>query len=316
MKYSHLFGPVPSRRLGLSLGVDLVPHKTCSLNCIYCECGATTILTDVRKEYVPVKAVIAELDDYLAASPGLDYVTFSGSGEPTLNSGLDMVVDFLKEYHPGYKLCLLTNGTLFAGEKVRSAVSRIDLIIPSLDAAGEETFQKINRPCNDLRCADIIEGLIALRREYAGNIVLEIFIVPGLNDTAEELSLIKGAIKKINPERVQIGTLDRPGTEDWVAAADTGKMKEIAGYLDNAEVIGDFHSGQPVSSFNDSTSRMILQTLRRRPCTISDLTNILALRPAEIQKYINQLLAQEKIDAEQKERGIFLKIRNGYGGFA
>ncbi len=316
MKYSHLFGPVPSRRLGASLGVDLVPQKTCTLNCVYCECGETTNLTVTRKEYEPAQTVIDELDDYLATAPSLDYITFSGSGEPTLNSEIGRVVDFLKGNYPRYKLCLLTNGTLFTRAEVRSAVRKIDLIIPSLDAAGEKTFQQVNRPHESISCAGMIDGLIKLRHEYAGKIVLEIFIVPGFNDAPEELALLKKAVNKINPDRVQLGTLDRPGTEDWVETADLGKMQGIAAYLGNTELIGEFRSRQTISSFNDSHSRLILQTLHRRPCTISDLQNILNLRPAEIQKYINHLLAEGKIDVEQKERGIFLKIKNNHGGLA
>jgi len=316
MKYNHLFGPVPSRRLGASLGVDLVPLKTCTLNCVYCECGETTNLTTDRKEYVPLQPVIDELDNYLGQKPKLDYITFSGSGEPTLHSGIDQIINFLKSNYQQYKICLLTNGTLFTDSSVRSAVREIDLIIPSLDAASEKTFQQINRPHAKINCADLIGGLIKLRHEYPGIITLEIFVVPGLNDNPEELALLKEAVKKISPDRVQIGTLDRPGTEDWVEAAEMKDMRQIAAYLGNTELIGDFRPRHAFSSFQDSYSRQILQILRRRPCTVSDLQQVLDLRPVEIQKYINHLLLQGKIEAEQKSRGIFLKIKNNHGGLA
>lgn len=316
MKYNHLFGPVPSRRLGVSLGVDLVPLKTCTLNCVYCECGETTNLTTARKEYVPVQAVIDELEHYLSTKPRLDYITFSGSGEPTLHSGIDRIIDFLKSEYHQYKISLLTNGTLFTESFVRSAVREIDLIIPSLDAASEKTFQQINRPHANIHCSDIIDGLIKLRHEFSGKITLEIFIVPGLNDNPEELALLKEAVKKISPDRVQIGTLDRPGTEDWVEAAEITKLREIAAYIGNTEIIGDFRPRHTISSFQDSYSRQILQTLHRRPCTVSDLQQVLNLRPVEIQKYINHLLLNGKIEAEQKKRGIFLKIKNNHGGLA
>lgn len=313
MKYRHLFGPVPSRRLGVSLGVDLIPFKTCTLNCIYCECGKTTNCTVERKEYVPLKEVFEELKDYLDKKPQLDYITFSGSGEPTLHSGIDQVIGFLKDNYPRYRICLLTNGTLLNDRRLREQIKGVDLIIPSLDAATESCFQRINRPQRDLRCARVIEGLISLRREYRGEIRLEIFIAPGINDTPEELAAIKAAVEKIKPNRIQLGTLDRPGTEEWLEAADYQSMREISAYLGGAEIIGTFEPGPRISCFEDSHSRQIMQILLRRPCTVSDLQVLLNLRPAEIHKYIRPLLARGKVEIEHGERGAFLKVKKKYG---
>lgn len=309
MRYRHLFGPVPSRRLGVSLGIDLVPLKTCSLNCIYCECGETNNCTLERKEYIALAEVYEELNDYLSEKPQLDFITFSGSGEPTLHSGLGNVVNYLKKNFPAYKLCLLTNSTLLNDKTLRDQINPIDLIIPSLDTAREECFRRLNRPHRDLQCEQIIEGLVKLRRKYSGELCLEIFIAPGLNDTPEELCSLKSALEKIKPDRVQLGTLDRPGTEEWLEAADYQTMKDIATYLDNSEIIGKFKAGHRIRAFHDSYSRQILETLRRRPCTVADLKALLNLRPAEIQKYINHLLAQGKIEIEHRERGTFLKIK-------
>jgi len=309
MKNKFLFGPVPSRRLGVSLGVDLIPLKTCSLDCIYCECGKTTRLTTERKEYVPVETVLMELESYLAGSPPLDYITFAGSGEPTLNSGMGKVISFIKEKYSRYKICLLTNGTLFTEKNVRDDAGMADLIIPSLDAVSEDTFQRINRPHSNLNSKNILEGLVDLRREYSGEICMEIFIVPGINDTGRELSALKEALKRINPDRIQLGTLDRPGTEEWVEAADPFRMQEIADYLEGAELIGDFKPRNKIASFQESKSRQIIQTLRRRPCTASDLEQILNLHQAELQKYINHLLEQKKIEVNYRERGAFFTIK-------
>ena len=309
MKYRYLFGPVPSRRLGLSLGVDLVQHKTCTLDCVYCECGETTNLTVTRNEYVPVKDVVAELKHYLASKPDLDYITFSGSGEPTLHSGLGTVVDYIKDNYPDYKVCLLTNGTLFTEPAVRKEVLRADLVIPSLDATCSDTFNQINRPHNELNCNEIIEGLVSLRLEYKGLIIIEVLIVPGINDTPEELESLKKALEKIKPDLIQIGTLDRPGTEDWVETAPKESLQEIANYLGNAELIGAFKPEQKVSSIKDLQSNRILNTLRRRPCTVSDLQQALNLRPAEVQKYLNLLQSRGVIEAEKRERGTFFKVK-------
>ena len=142
----YVFGPVASRRLGVSLGVDLVRPKTCSLNCIYCEAQATTNLTLKRMEYVPIDAVIRELDEVLSRHPQLDYVTFSGSGEPTLNSGIGRVVEWLKQHYPEYRLCLLTNGFALGDPELRREIAAIDRVVPSLDASNQEEFEAINRP--------------------------------------------------------------------------------------------------------------------------------------------------------------------------
>lgn len=309
MRHKYLFGPVPSRRLGVSLGVDLIPHKTCTLDCVYCECGKTTRLTTKREEYINVNAVIEELDAYLDSSPRLDYITFAGSGEPTLNSGLGRVIAYLHEKHSKYKTCLLTNGTLFDDPALRAEINPIDLIIPSLDAATEETFQKINRPHNSLSCNRIIEGLTMLRNEYSGEIIMEIFIVPTLNDSIKELAAMKEALKQIRPNRVQLGTLDRPGTEEWVEAASEDSMREISEILDQAELIGSYRPRNKIASFGESKCRKIIQTLRRRPCTAADMEEILGIHQAELQKYINHLLEQNRIEVEYKKRGAFFKIK-------
>ena len=146
MKYKHLFGPVPSRRLGLSLGIDPIPYKTCSFDCVYCECGATTKLTAARKEYIPVDEIISELDSFLSSNPTLDYITFSGSGEPTLNIGIGRVISYLKKNFSQYKIAVLTNSSLFSDPEVREELLLADVIMPSLDAVSENVFQKITDP--------------------------------------------------------------------------------------------------------------------------------------------------------------------------
>ena len=310
MKQRYLFGPVPSRRLGVSLGIDLVPLKTCSLNCVYCECGRTTNLTIARKEYVPVEDVLAELKHYLKDKPELDFITFAGSGEPTLHKQIDRVIDYLKEYFPKYPLCLLTNGALFSSSHVRAQVRRADLIVPSLDAATEQVFRQINRPHPTLSCKDLISGLVNLRREYRGEIHLEIFIVPGLNDTLRELAALKSAIEEINPDRVLVGTLDRPGAETWVKEAAPEKLRKITAYLGRgAELIGELQPRSKAFRFDKDHRETILQTIWRRPCTALDLSRILGVHPAKVQKYLRQFLAEGLIELEQRERGTFVKIK-------
>jgi len=308
MRYKHLFGPVGSRRLGISLGIDPVPHKTCTLNCVYCECGKTTNLTLERKEYIPTDEILNELNEYLETSPDLDYITFSGSGEPTLHSRIGEIIDFLKRNYPQYKIAVLTNGTLFYNKKLRDEIKNADLIIPSLDAASDELFRKINRPQRELDINKIMDGLIEFRKEFSGKMWLEIFIVPGLNDTDDQLQLLKRAIKKIKPGRIQLNILDRPGTEDWVIQAKKEALEKIALFLD-AEIIAEFKQRKKIRSFSRDIEENIISTLRRRPCTARDLSEMLGIHLNEINKYLRVLIKNGKINCKEEERGMFFKTK-------
>ena len=200
---SHLFGPVPSRRLGLSLGVDLVPPKTCTFDCLYCEVGRTTHLTLTRRPH-RVAEIIRELEDYLASPPGaLDYITMAGSGEPTLNAGIGEIIAAVKSL-TATPVALLTNGSLFYLPEVRAQVAAADVILPSLDAGREETFRQINRPHAGLTLDLVITGLKALRQEFAGQVWLEVVLLQGMNDNPEELAALKSLIGELSPDRVQL----------------------------------------------------------------------------------------------------------------
>ncbi|MDO9576623.1 MAG: radical SAM protein [Candidatus Cloacimonadales bacterium] len=309
VKYKHLFGPVPSRRLGMSLGVDLVPYKVCSLNCIYCEVGETTIHTLERKEYVSVSEVLDELDHFLAGNPELDYITFSGAGEPTLNIGIEEIISHIKENYPQYKLALLTNSTLLSDEKVREEIKDIDLLLPSLDAVSDDVFRKINNPVTSLKSQDIIDGLIEFKKIFKGEIWLEIFIVPGMNDTKEELKLFKKVLKQIRPERIQLNTLDRPGTKEWVVPSTRENLKRIAKKLHPlpVEIIAKFKSRRGIASYSDDVESRILETIRRRPCTTQDLADMLGLHLNEINKYLSELILLKMVTSEVQERGTFFR---------
>lgn len=233
MKLKYIFGPVLSRRLGKSLGIDLIPYKTCPFDCIYCECGKTDQLTVKRKEYVSTEDVIAELDEYLKYQPDLDYITFAGSGEPTLHNNISKIIKFIKSKYPKYKITLITNGVLFHDNTVIEDIKLVDLIIPSLDAVSQDVFKKINRPASNINASEIILGLMNLQKEYSGELWLEIFIVPGINDTKEELELFSETITLINPNKVQINSLDRPGTEGWVEKLKKSEQNRITEFLKN-----------------------------------------------------------------------------------
>jgi len=307
MQYNYLFGPVPSRRLGISLGVDLVPMKTCTLNCIYCECGESTNLTLERKEYVPFTTVKKELSLYFENNPVPDYITFSGSGEPTLNSRIGDVLNFIKNYIHDIPVALLTNGTLFSQKQVREDIKAATVIIPSLDAATEKVFRKINRPSPHLKVDKIIEGLIQLRKEYRGKLWLEIFIVPGMNDTEQELTALKQAIDKIEPDQIQLNTLDRPGPVPTLRAATRQELEHVIDFwqIEKAAIIADVPEHKESFPYRKDTASAILGTIARRPCTLKDLSDILGLPTGEVKKYIDSLQTDKKIKVVKQRRGLF-----------
>lgn len=313
MMYKYLFGPVPSRRLGMSLGIDLVPHKVCSLNCIYCECGSTTRLTIERKEHVPYNEVIQELKQFLGNNPAPDYITFSGSGEPTLNSRIGDILKFIKRNYPGIPVAVLTNGTLLNNKQVRTEILEADLVLPSLDVASDLSFRRTNRPFHSLNIEDYINGLCEFRKEYHGKIWLEVLIIPGYNDSKQDLNLLKETFMKIQPESIQLNTLDRPGVVPGLKAAGKEELEQIANFwqLDNVEIIAAVPELKEIKSFRDDIESAILETIFRRPCTIDDLAKILGLHIDEINKYLDTLEADDKIESVQQERGLFYQTTFG-----
>ena len=309
--YKYLFGPVPSRRLGMSLGVDLVPHKVCSLDCIYCECGPTTKLTLERKEYILYDKVIKELYHYFSNNPGPDYITFSGSGEPTLNSRFGDVLQFIKQKKPDIPVAVLTNGTLFSQKQVRTELLSADVVLPSLDAASNLSFRKINRPFHSLNINDYINGLVDFRKEYKGKIWLEVLIIPGYNDSKTELKLLKEAFEKIKPDSIQLNTLDRPGVIQGIRAASREELQEIVNFwkLDNIEIIASAPERKDIKSYRSDMESAILETIYRRPCTLNDLAKILGSHINEVNKYLDVLEADDKIESVRQERGLFYQIK-------
>ena len=311
MSYTHLFGPVPSRRLGVSLGVDLVPHKVCTLDCVYCECGATTDLTTERKEYVPYDKVIEELDHYLAHHPLPDYITFSGAGEPTLNSRIGDIISYIKEHYPSLSVAVLTNGTLLSDPGVRAELLAADLVIPSLDAAARESFLAINRPHEDLDVASHIRGLVDFRKEFRGQIWLEIFILPGYSDDPANLEKLREAAELIRPDRIQLNTLDRPGTERDLKPVEPEMLAELVKRwnLPGLEIIAAAAKRKETVAYRDDVEQAIYETISRRPCTLEDLNSILNLHGNETNKYLAALEAEGKITAVTMDRGVFYQLK-------
>lgn len=310
MKYKHLFGPVTSRRLGVSLGIDLVPYKYCPLNCVYCEVQSTTHLQTKREEFFPTQDILDELDSFMRERPHLDYITFSGAGEPTLNSSIKDIITHVKEQYPEYKLALLTNGVLLNDDAVLAEILPCDLILPSLDAATQKVYEMINRPKAGLKVEDLISGLVKLRERYQGQIWLEVFIIPGINDMEEELLPLREAIARIKPDVVQLNSLDRPGAEEWVEAATARDLKKVKDFMAIAlstpiEIIAKIKYQGGMDSLDAEVVSFIQATISRRPSTAEDLAEMLNIHINEIMKILRELAHEGKLQAERMARGVF-----------
>ena len=294
----HIFGPVPSRRLGRSLGIDCVPYKTCNLDCVYCDCGATTDQTETRGDWFSEDEILDELRVWLDEHPAPDWITFAGSGEPCLFQGIGNLAKRIKEM-TGTRLALITNGVLLKDEHVRKEARIFDLVLPSLDAATQDAFVRINRPLPGLDVRDIVEGLIRFREEFAGSIWLEVFIVPGVNDGADEIQALREAILKISPERIQLNSLDRPGTDDSVAVATLDCLKGIQRMigLSNVEIISRSAIGSPGEIPPEpEAEKRIVMTLLRRPSTTGDLVSASGLPVSQVQLLLADMKRRGQIE--------------------
>ncbi len=290
----YTYGPVPSRRLGYSLGVDIIPHKNCSFDCVYCQLGKTTCKTLRRKEYAPVREIIREVEQVIQREDRIDYITFSGSGEPTLHESIGLLIDELKKL-TAIPIAVLTNGSLLYMPEVRKDLKHADVVLPTLCTASQDVFQRINRGHPDLTIERIINGLIDFRTIFLGEIWLELMFVRGLNDAPDEIRRLKKVISKIKPDRIHLNTVVRPPSEDYAQALsfeDLERIRRIIG--EGAQIIVDFH--MDVKSPKTTDQRVyVLSMVKRRPVTLDDLVNVLGLHKNVILKIVGQLEAEGKI---------------------
>ncbi|MGB9700265.1 MAG: radical SAM protein [Thermodesulfobacteriota bacterium] len=286
---SRIFGPVPSRRLGRSLGVDLVPFKTCTYDCIYCQLGRTTNQTLERRSYAKAREIIEELKkklSNLAVPP--DYITFSGSGEPTLNSEIGLIIREIKKI-THIPIAVLTNGSLLHLERVRADLANADLVIPSLDAASPQLFKFINRPHHSLHHHQILRGLKKFRSEFSGQIWLEIMLCAGINDDPKELPRLKEVIESINPDRVQLNTVVRPPAEKFAYPLSLRQLEKVKNILgNNAEIIPQLSRAEEFAPFPPRDEE-ILEMLKRRPCTAEEIARALGYNLEAVYQCLHKL---------------------------
>ncbi len=292
----HIFGPVPSRRLGMSLGVDLVKPKTCTFDCIYCECGPTTNCRTKTAEYVRIDSVLKELEEALSEfESSLDFVTFSGSGEPLLNSRIDQVVQWLKK-HTNIPIAVLTNGSLMIHAEVRRKIVNVDAVLPSLDAAVQKDFETINQPCDPFSIEDIISGLQEYRKSFHGKLLLEILFCRNVNDSPENIEALKKALDKIQPDEVQLNTVVRPGAYPAAEAVTPEFLEKIKNEFQfPTSIIASFESKRISPETHEKTAEKIISLLDRRPCTLTDVMNALGLKKQKAESILKALIQQRKI---------------------
>jgi wyosine [tRNA(Phe)-imidazoG37] synthetase (radical SAM superfamily) len=305
---SYTYGPVPSRRLGLSLGVDIVPGKICTLDCIYCQIGRTTRRSIVRQDFIDIDAVLAELAVKLKTGLKADYITIGGSGEPTLNSRLGDLIDGIRRL-TDIRVAILTNGTLLYRADVRAECAKADVVCPTLDAADAAVFEAVHRPTRGITIEKLVSGLEEFRREYRGEIWLEVFLVTGVNTEAEQIEKLKGLIRRIRPDKVHLNTAVRPPAEPNVQAVPAATLDAIARQIGgNCEVIG----APPSAGTEEHRERAeadVVSVLKRRPCSVEDICTGLAMDRNEVLKHLTHLQGLGTVTIERRGDITYFQIR-------
>lgn len=290
MKY--IFGPVPSRRLGQSLGIDPIPLKTCNWNCVYCQLGRTVPLTNQRKEYIPCDEILAQVKAALAAHhpEEIDWVTFVGSGEPTLHSGLGDLIRNVKSL-TDKPIAVITNGALIYRPEVRRELSAADAVLPSLDAGTHQLYRKINRPWPELTFERQMEGLSTFRQEYTGKLWVEVMLIKGLNDTEEALQEIATALAAVKPDLVHLGLPTRPPAEAWVQPPDEGGLLRARAILgESASVVHPAAGSFDLSGY-DNLADAVIGIITRHPMRENELIRTLERwSPSELGNVLKELI--------------------------
>jgi len=303
-----VFGPVASRRLGWSLGVDVLPPKTCTFDCIYCEAGRTTLKTVDRLPYICKERILEEVTRYLAEMhPVPDVITITASGEPTLHQDLDWILARIKRLTP-LPLAVLTNGSLLHLEAVRKALLPADVVIPSLDAARESSFRAVNRPHPDLDLSAIVEGLVRFRRDFPNQLWLEILLVRGVNDSEEDISLLEKIVPQIRPDRIQLNTVVRPPALQGVLPVDPPVLEALCGRLGKrAEIIASFPRSDRQTQ-GSCTEEDILRMLKRRPCGLKEISTALDVPLTELEALMHRLVRDKRVHRRMHSGASYFQV--------
>jgi wyosine [tRNA(Phe)-imidazoG37] synthetase (radical SAM superfamily) len=290
---NYVFGPVPSRRLGQSLGIDTIPLKTCNWNCVYCQLGRTIPLTNERREYVPTEDILVEVEQALRSRENekIDWVTFVGSGEPTLHSRFGELIRCVKALTT-LPVAVITNGSLLFKPEVREELSAADAVLPTLDAGTVELYRQINRPHPQITFERLVDGLIAFREKYRGKLWVEVMLVRGLNDTSQTLEDIAKVLLRVKPDAVHINLPTRPPAETWVQPADSEGLMRALSILGNiAEVVYPAEGSFDLSN-DENIVDAVIAIISRHPMRQDELERTLARwSPGQVSETLAELEA-------------------------
>ncbi len=310
MKY--VYGPVPSRRLGNSLGIDPIPSKTCNYQCIYCQLGKTTNFTNERKDFYPKKEIVKEMEESINLNEDkFDYITFVGSGEPTLCNSLGELILKAKELSKK-PICVITNGSLLYHEDVKDELMFSDVVLPTLDAGDEKLFIKINRPHPSIKFEKMIQGYIDFRKEFSGKFWIEIMLMKGINDSKEELLKIKNKLDLIKPDRIDVNVPIRPPAESWVQIPDKNvisTLNDVFGEYNNI----NFPERGKFSVFSSNFEMELKKLLERHPMRQEQIFETFSSKKfneQDILLQLNTLSSQNKIKKVIYNNQPFWKLIN------
>ena len=306
----HVYGPVPSHRLGRSLGVDLVPFKTCTYNCIYCQLGRTTDLTITRREYVPVDEILIQLREKLRTGPTPDYVSLAGSGEPTLHARIGKLIAGIKRL-TRIPVAVLTNGLLLSMRDIQDALMEADLVLPSLDAGDADLFRLVDRPHAQIEFDAMVDGLAVFRERFTKPVWLEVMLLAGITGIRAEVEKIAALARRIRPERVQINTITRPPCEEFAYPVSPDVMAAFARLFGRGASVVSEHRPRGAAGSGTLADGDILALLTRRPCTARGISKGLGLHLGEIIKRLDLLTDRGAVTPVRKNGSVFFETVRG-----
>ncbi len=305
--FRYLFGPVPSRRFGRSLGIDLVPFKTCTLDCAFCEVGPTTASLAERREYAPVAAILDEFRRWVDAGGAADVVTLAGSGEPTLHARLGDIIRGIRALS-ALRIAILTNSTLLHVPDVRRDAALADIVKASLCAWDEASFARLHHPCAGIGFRGLIDGLTAFRAAFRGELWLEAMLVAGYNDDPDQVARIAALANALGAERVQLNTVVRPPAHAGAAPVPAERLASFCDlFRPRAEVIAPFDAASGAAPLSDDA---IVAMLARRPCTVADIAAVTAMPYAEAARRIAEFIAAGRITRIDRDGQSYFQAAN------
>lgn len=287
----YIYGPVPSRRLGISLGISPIPKKTCNYSCIYCQLGITDRMTNTRKLFFQIEDIIREFDDFLKKDIEFDVVTIVGEGEPTLYKGLGKLIIEIKK-RTKKAVAVITNGALLYDNDIILELNEADIVLPTLDAYDQDSFIRINRPHKNISYEMVIKGLEKFSKEYRGQLWIEIMLIQGINDDDNSLNKYKEMLSEIRYDRLYINTPVRPPTESEVKAIDNERMKLAVDILGGISI--DLLESKGFYSEIADDLESIISIVKRHPMNQFEIESFLQSRNCTDIKNIIQSLRTDK----------------------